>query len=44
MIEEDVERMKGLYEIILKIPELAIRFGSNIKDRMVMLDFMKVSD
>lgn len=42
--EEDVERMKGLYEKILKIPELGIRFGSNIKDRMVMLDFMKISD
>lgn len=42
--EEEVERMKNLYERILKIPELGIRFGSNIKDRMVMLDFMKISD
>lgn len=42
--EDEVERMKGLYEKILKIPELGIRFGSNIKDRMVMLDFMKISD
>lgn len=42
--KDEVERIKGLYERILKIPELGIRFGSNIKDRIVMLDFMKISD
>ncbi len=42
--EDEVERIKGMYERILKIPELGIRFGSNIKDRIVMLDFMKISD
>lgn len=42
--EDEVERLKGMYERILKIPELGFRFGSNIKDRLVMLDFMKIID
>ena len=38
--EDEVERIRELYDKLLKIPEIAIPFGTNIKSRLNTLDFI----
>lgn len=41
--EREVSRIKDLYDSIMKNPEIAMTFGSNIKDHISQLDFINVA-
>lgn len=40
----EIQRIHSLYNRVMKIPEIALNFGANIKNRIVLLNFIKLAD